>query len=219
MRTIDAMKSLVKNDHENKRHVYTREELGALLGVADRELTTVITNLMDEELLVRPYRGIYAFKYSVDWGAATIYQLLQTLQKGEVFYESGMSAASDWGLISQIPQRTIYVTTGKSATYHTKFGTFQFFHSDTAEQDARANTIDRSDFDEPPLADKMLTFRDVRKIGVGIDLMREEYNKCIGGTSGTVRYFSPEDDDTWDFLDPVENKEDIEFLRTNPAIR
>lgn len=215
MRTIDATKLLIKEDYR-KRHVYKRSELGELFGLEGRALTDVLSRLVKEGILDNVYRGIYVYRLTAHWGPWTQHQVATLLQEGETIYESGISSASAWGLVSQIPQSLTCVTSGKSDKYRTQYGFIEFFHSDTAKEDVEYNTIDRSEFDELPLADRMLTYKDTRRFNICVELMQEQFNKDMGGMDGTIRYGTIEDDDTWDFLDPVDNIEDIEFLSQKP---
>lgn len=58
-----------------------------------------------------------------------------------------------------------------------------------------------------PLADKLQTYRDLQKTKRSLDLLREQYDKDHGCRDGNIQYYPCEDDDTWDFLDNLE--EDI----------
>lgn len=98
-----------------------------------------------------------------------------------------------------------YMTTGKSKWYNTGYGSIDFVHYNKTDEEPR--TIDRSSMGRVPLADKLQTYRDLQKTKRSLDLLREQYDKDHGCRDGNIQYYPCEDDDTWDFLDNLE--EDI----------
>lgn len=207
MRTIDAMKKLARNDGRFT-HVYTKKELSELFNETGSKLNGTLKSLIKENILNRAYHNVYVFRFSQYGGLGTLDLIGKKIRPNDSFYESLESSASAWSLISQIPTVVTYMTTGKSKWYNTGYGSIDFVHY--SKTDEKPRTIDRSSMGRVPLADKLQTYRDLQKTKRSLDLLREQYDKDHGCRDGNIQYYPYypcEDDDTWDFLDNLE--EDI----------
>lgn len=204
MRTIDAMKKLARNDGRFT-HVYTKKELSELFNETGSKLNGTLKSLIKENILNRAYHNVYVFRFSQYGGLGTLDLIGKKIRPNDSFYESLESSASAWSLISQIPTVVTYMTTGKSKWYNTGYGSIDFVHY--SKTDEKPRTIDRSSMGRVPLADKLQTYRDLQKTKRSLDLLREQYDKDHGCRDGNIQYYPCEDDDTWVFLDNLE--EDI----------
>ena len=204
MRTIDAMKKLARNDGRFT-HVYTKKELSELFNETGSKLNGTLKLLIKENILNRAYHNVYVFRFSQYGGLGTLDLIGKKIRPNDSFYESLESSASAWSLISQIPTVVTYMTTGKSKWYNTGYGSIDFVHYNKTDEEPR--TIDRSSMGRVPLADKLQTYRDLQKTKRSLDLLKEQYDKDHGCRDGNIQYYPCEDDDTWDFLDNLE--EDI----------
>lgn len=201
MRTIDAMKKLARNDGRFT-HVYTKKELSELFNETGSKLNGTLKSLIKENILNRAYHNVYVFRFSQYGGLGTLDLIGKKIRPNDSFYESLESSASAWSLISQIPTVVTYMTTGKSKWYNTGYGSIDFVHY--SKTDEKPRTIDRSSMGRVPLADKLQTYRDLQKTKRSLDLLREQYDKDHGCRDGNIQYYPCEDDDTWDFLDNLE---------------
>lgn len=199
MRTINAIKLLIQEDMK-KRHVYSKSELRELFNEDTDTLNSTINRLISDGFLKRATRSIYVYAFSNYKGPTTVDQIAAKLRPGQLLYESFLSSASKWSLISQIPWAYDLATTGKSGCFDTAYGTIIFTHVNGKEV-APSDLIDRSDMGELPLATPRRTYLDMLKYNQGMDMLTEEYNKYHGGWDGTLHHVAIEDDDTWDFLD------------------
>lgn len=183
---------------------YVRQ-LSELFNETGSKLNGTLKSLIKENILNRAYHNVYVFRFSQYGGLGTLDLIGKKIRPNDSFYESLESSASAWSLISQIPTVVTYMTTGKSKWYNTGYGSIDFVHY--SKTDEKPRTIDRSSMGRVPLADKLQTYRDLQKTKRSLDLLREQYDKDHGCRDGNIQYYPCEDDDTWDFLDNLE--EDI----------
>jgi len=79
-----------------------------------------LSRLADRGQLVRASRGVYLCPVSTRFGtrAPSVEQAVEALatQRGEVIVPSGAAAANALGLTTQVPVRSVYLTSGRSRT-------------------------------------------------------------------------------------------------------
>lgn len=89
-----------------------------------------LNRLVKQGLLVRACRGVYVYPHGDGGDIHILERLAAALRRGEYNYLSLESALSEYGAISQIPlDRLTIMTTGRSGTYRTPFGTIEFTHT------------------------------------------------------------------------------------------
>lgn len=83
----------------------------------------------DSGLLVNICRGYYANPRAHSFPTMPLYALPGLLRSSEQFYLSLETVLSDCGLISQMPNRLVFMTTGRSQVFSTPYGIIEFVHS------------------------------------------------------------------------------------------
>jgi len=84
-------------------------------------------------ILHSPCRGIYIYPQAKSADSYILEHIAKALRRGEYSYVSLESALSEAGVISQIPLDTLTImTTGRSQTYNTSYGTIEFTHTKKA---------------------------------------------------------------------------------------
>jgi predicted transcriptional regulator of viral defense system len=83
----------------------------------------------DNETIIKVCRGFYANPRARSRPSFALPQLAYIIRSREVFYLSYETALSDYGIISQMPNRLTFATTGRSQTYDTPYGILEFTHS------------------------------------------------------------------------------------------
>ena len=180
----ETAKDLLEQEDARGRHVFRKDELAALLPGSKE----AVERLVEDGMLLRFAEDVYVYRESAHVGHATLHEAAQALRPGEFVYESFESAASRWGLISQIPMRLTLATTGSSGEYDTPYGCVELTHTPASESELLAGTVDRSEFGELPLAGEKLALHDLKREDRCQDLLAEERLKEEGGRSGTVFY-------------------------------
>lgn len=174
MKSIEAVKRLHEWDKRGRYLFYSRD-LAMVFGERGDTLRSTIKRLLEDEVLVRAARDLYLYALSFHLGGRTIHDIARYLRPGEYVYESLESAASQWGIISQIPlDRMTVVTTGRSGEFKTPFGVVEFTHTDAQGEDIIAGTVRRDANGELPLATKDRTLRDLLRFGRSTELIDEE---------------------------------------------
>lgn len=95
----------------------------------DRTLIIALKRHCDSGLIVNICRGYYANPRARSFPSMPLYTLPTLLRSNEQFYLSLETALSDYGLISQMPNRLVFMTTGRSQVFTTPYGIIEFVHS------------------------------------------------------------------------------------------
>ncbi|MDR2080676.1 MAG: hypothetical protein LBP54_02160 [Campylobacteraceae bacterium] len=80
-------------------------------------------------IIINVCRGFYANPRARSKPNFALPKLAHILRAREVFYLSYEAALSDYGIISQMPNRLTFATTGRSGEYDTPYGILEFTHS------------------------------------------------------------------------------------------
>ena len=172
MNETDAVKVLHEWDIKGK-YLYNKRELALLFGERGPTLDSTIRRLTRSDLLKSVARDVYLWGLCWPYGRQITLDVANLLRPGEFNYESLESAASRWGLISQVPiGHVMVVTTGASGeTTLEEGGTIEFVHTDESlEELLDAEIISRPDT-TLPLASKRRAASDLVKYDRSVDLI------------------------------------------------
>lgn len=92
-----------------------------------------LSRLADRGKLIRAGRGVYLRPLTGRFGtrAPSVAEAVEALasQRGEVIVPSGAAAANTLGLTTQVPVRSVYLTSGRSRTMHLGFQVVELRHA------------------------------------------------------------------------------------------
>jgi len=92
-----------------------------------------LSRLVKRGTLLRPGRGLYVRPVASRFGAhpPSIEKLVEALaaRQGETIASNGAAAANALGLTTQVPVRTVYLTTGPNRTLHLGLQTVELRHA------------------------------------------------------------------------------------------
>lgn len=143
--------------------MYFPNETKASLNIAIKRHT-------DSGLLVNICRNFYANPRAKSMPANPLYSLPQLLRSSEQFYLSLETALSDCGLISQMPNRLVFMTSGRSQEFRTPYGIVEFVHS----RRKLLSFYEHCEYDKNYgfyVANPKKAFRDAMRTGRSIDLI------------------------------------------------
>ena len=170
MKSIEAVKTLHSWDTKG-RYLFRSRELGLLFNEDGNTLRQTIKRLLADEVIVRVARDVYlyAFRHS---SRSLVGDIAVFMRPGDYTYESLESAASQWGIISQVPLgRISCVTTGKGGEVHTPFGIVDYEHTDAPVNKLAGETIDRAPDSILPVATKDRTISDLLEFDRSTELI------------------------------------------------
>jgi predicted transcriptional regulator of viral defense system len=157
------------------RRVFLKRDLARLLGHGgDVATDKTVSRLVSSGLLERVCRGVYRFPLAPPVpGVADVYLVASALRRGQYVFESLETAASEYGLISQVPLGALtLMTTGREGTFDTACGTIEFVHTKASVPEILANTVARPRC-PVRVATEDYVVRNLRRCGRGADLLRE----------------------------------------------
>ena len=97
---------------------------------SEKTIKSSLKRHVQANILQNPCRGIYLYTQAKSRDGYVLEHIAKTLRRGEYSYVSLESALSEASVISQIPLDTLTImTTGRSQTYHTPYGTIEFTHT------------------------------------------------------------------------------------------
>ena len=177
MKTVEAIKLLHERDSRCNRYLYRSRELGMLFDEKGNTLRSTIKRLLSEGVLSRVARDGYFYEFSHPRDSV-IGRIAVFLRPGELTYESLESAASQWGVISQIPlDRIMCVTGGAAGEVRTRFGVIDYEHTDEGASLIVDEIADREPRNALPIASKERCISDLLKYGRSVELIDwEEVN-------------------------------------------
>lgn len=164
------LQTALKSWEKQGRYVFSKHNLVKLFPESSlKTATEAIHRHVRAGLVERACRGVYVNKEALD--SFTVERIAAVLRRGHYNYISLESALSEYGAISQIPMdRLTIMTTGRSAVYHTSYGTIEFTHTQRSVEDILANSIKITD---RPLriATKQAAWRDLKRVGRNTSLV------------------------------------------------
>jgi len=174
MNRLSAIKVLKELDKHGK-YVFTKRELSKFFpDDSPKTFTEGLNRLVKSGILKRAGRGVYVNEDAKSFDLYTIERIVIAMRRGEYNYGSLESMLSEYGLISQIPvDRLMVMTTGRSGTYKTLYGTIEFTHTKRPTE----NILNNTRFVEGrPLriATKETAWRDLKRVGRNTEMVNEE---------------------------------------------
>lgn len=173
MNRLNAINILRALDKRGK-YVFTKHQLSKFFPKdSPKTFTEALGRLVQAGLLKRATRGIYVNENAQSFDRYTLERIVIAMRRGEYNYTSLESMLSEYGLISQIPiDRLTVVTTGRSGTYKTPYGTIEFTHTKRSIENILNNTVFIKD---KPLriAKKEAAWRDLKRVGRNTDMVNE----------------------------------------------
>ena len=128
---------------EGAKRVFRARELGRLFGEKGDKLRSTIRRLRADGIIENVGRDLYWFSGAAEGEVPALEEIAAALRPGDLSFIALESAASLWDVISQIPvDRLTLMTTGRSGTFPTRFGTIEFVHTAARIPDIVANTVD-----------------------------------------------------------------------------
>ena len=161
MKMTTAMNALRRQDQDGLAF-FSSTSLGTLFDETGPTLRSTIRSLVNAGILVRVARNLYHYAFSTQSTAHLAEEAAVFLRRGHYCFESLESAASKWGIISQVPiGRITVMTTGREGTFETPFGTVEFVHTSAAPDEIFENTVERPGC-PLPIATKRYTAKNLR---------------------------------------------------------
>lgn len=183
MREIECVKAL--NDWDKRgSYLFSKGDLGLIFGEEGNALSSTLRRLERDGVLLRVARGLYAFALSHNFSPTTIQDVAIALRPGHFVYESFESAASQWGLISQIPlDRLTVATTGPSGEFETPFGVVEFTHVGLAPSQIVRDSVDRKPYQPMRIATEGRALKDLLDFNRSVELIDPEEAEALLGTA------------------------------------
>lgn len=152
--------------------VYLHDELRTLFGKRSLPaFNQALATLVGEGTLQRLNRGVYYYPHHHLHSNAVIAQAIAALRHGHYTYLSLESALSEYGIISQIPFRLTFMTTGRSGVMDTPLGIFEFTHTKRSAADILQQVLTDAEYWRAP---PEMALRDLRRVGRNTHLLDEE---------------------------------------------
>ncbi|WP_449314958.1 type IV toxin-antitoxin system AbiEi family antitoxin [Rubneribacter sp.] len=160
MKSIEAVKLLHKWD-KKRRCLFRSRELGLIFNEQGNTLRSTLRRLVEDGVLVKVAHDAYLYAFN-HLDRSLIGEIAVFLRPGEFTYESLESAASQWGVISQVPLgRVTCVTTGRAGEVPTPYGVIDYEHTDDFLPDLGRSVVDRTEFNALPIATKQRAVADL----------------------------------------------------------
>jgi len=130
MKKMELFRKLSELD---KRGVYVlaRRDLEKLFPEeGEKAMEKSLQRMVADDLLQRVAKGLYVNPAATSKNRWIAEEIAKALRPGSLSYVSLESILSEYGVISQIPvSRMTVMTTGKSGTVETPYGTIEFTHT------------------------------------------------------------------------------------------
>ena len=170
MKTTDALKALLECDKRGL-WLYDANDFAKVFDEDGDTLKATISRLQKTGFIKPVVKGLYEFRYSDSSIVKTPDEVALRLRRGHAVFESLESAASKWGVISQIPVgSTMYMTTGRSGLFETSYGRIEFVHTKMSPAEIYKNTVSRGPF-RTRIASEELTKKNLKATRRSLDLI------------------------------------------------
>ena len=128
MKLMEAQRRFAQLEHV--KNAYRSRDIGLLLEERGEKLRSTIRRLTDVRIIERVARDLYWHRTTASTRYRPVEEIAALLRIGSTCYVGMESAASRWGIISQIPvDRLTVVTSGREGIFPTPFGTIEFIHT------------------------------------------------------------------------------------------
>ncbi|CAG9169821.1 type IV toxin-antitoxin system AbiEi family antitoxin [Cupriavidus pinatubonensis] len=149
---------------------FTSGTLSLLFREDNRAMLKALARHQEAGLIQRVARGLYVNPRARSFPPDVLSALVPFLRPWDFNYLSLESALSEAGWISQIPSRLTLMTTGRSQTFETPYGTLEFIHTARKPETLTAELVDDSRR-ELPVATPPRALRDLKRVGRNLDLV------------------------------------------------
>ena len=153
--------------------VYLKDELRTLFAKNTEEtFNYTLRAFVEDETLLRISKGVYCYADRKSVAPDKIIgQAVAALRYGHLNYLSLESALSNYGIISQIPFRLTFMTTGRSGLVDCELGIFKFTHTSRDPLEILPGIYTGEDFHR---ASPQTALRDLRRVGRNVHLVDED---------------------------------------------
>lgn len=157
----------------DEKAVYLKDELRTLFQKTNENtFNRALRTFVSEGTLQRLHKGVYCYAERRRIPAdRVIGQAVAALRHGHLNYLSLESALSAYGILSQIPFRMTFMTTGRSGVVDCALGVFEFTHTKRAAQDILQSIYPHEDYWR---ATPQTALRDLRRVGRNLHLVDEK---------------------------------------------
>lgn len=149
---------------------YSSNTLRLLFPENERAMLKALARHEHAGLVVHIARGLYVNPRARSMPPDVLSALVSFLRPWDFNYLSLESALSEAGRISQIPSRLTIMTTGRSQTFETPYGTLEFVHTAQRLDKLRGDLV----FDTRrglAVAAPARALRDLKRVGRNLDLV------------------------------------------------
>ena len=172
MKLMEAQRRFAQLEHV--KNAYRSRDIGLLLEERGEKLRSTIRRLTDVRIIERVARDLYWHHTTASTRYRPVEEIAALLRIGSTCYVGMESAASRWGIISQIPvDRLTVVTSGREGIFPTPFGTIEFIHTAADALEIMTNTVDVPD-SPLRLATKRYTVIGLKRARRSLDLIDEK---------------------------------------------
>ncbi|RZD18290.1 MAG: hypothetical protein EVG15_06720 [Candidatus Acididesulfobacter diazotrophicus] len=144
----------------------------------DNTLYKKLNFFVESGILMYLTKGFYANKRARSKTAFFLEEMAKYFRPEDLFYESLESMASEFSLISQIPNRLTLVTSGRSYLYNTPLGIIEFTHRkldyEKFQKFIKENMIIYDNIKKIYCAKEYLIKKDLIRSNRAVDLMYEQ---------------------------------------------
>jgi len=177
MKIVDALKKISQQEAAGVS-IVTVHDLSVLFEERGETLSSTVKRLVKAGLLLKVANGLYMLA-NAKKHEFLLYDIARYLRPGEVNYLSAESVLCNLSIISQqMLDRITVMTTGRSGTFKTPFGTIEFTHTKRDKLTLLKNTF-RPDGCPIRFADKHIAVRDLKRIGRNTNMIDwDEFNEC-----------------------------------------
>ena len=132
MNNKDIRKQLALLCSRDQTVVFLKDELRTLFLKGNEEtFNSALRAFVAEGTLWRISKGVYCYAHLGSISSEKVVgQAIAALRPNHLTYLSLESSLSAYGIISQIPFRLTFITTGRSGEVKSELGTFEFTHTD-----------------------------------------------------------------------------------------
>ena len=171
MNRIDLIQRLSELDRRGV-YVLAKRDIEKLFpNEAEKSLEKSLKRMVNDRLLVRATRGIYVNPAARARSGRIIEDIARVLRTGHQSYVSLESMLSEYGDISKVPVTHMTVmTTGKSGTYETPYGTIEFTHTKRGRADIVSRSI-RAPGRPLRIATQKAALEDLRRVGRNLNML------------------------------------------------
>lgn len=138
-------------------------------------LRSALRSHTDNGILVRITRGLYANPRARSRPSHVLSALVGYLRPYDFNYIGLESAASEYGLVSQVPGRLTVVTSGRPGTIQTPWGTLEFVHVGARPGPELTAGVHYDELRQISVSTPEQTVADLRRFRRSMDLIAETH--------------------------------------------